>query len=108
MLGANIGTHPVPLQTALTDSTGRMSKIWANWAMEVNRAFADSETPTGEFDEHNRIFTLEHTPEPAASLQLFLSGSLQRQGVDYTLAGRTITYDTAPAEQAWHLAWYRY
>ena len=54
--------------------------------------FADNESPTGG----PTVWNLAHTPNPAASLQLFswLSGFgavLLIQGVDYTLAGAVIT-----------------
>lgn len=45
-------------------------------------------------------FTLSSTPSPAASLMLFTGGLLQRAGgVDYTLAGATVTFVTASLPQ---------
>lgn len=56
-------------------------------------AFADMETPGGAINGSNLVYTLLHSPAPAISLLLFKNGVLQRPGgVDYTLAGSTITY----------------
>ena len=70
--------------------------------------FADEETPAGAIDGVNKVFTLGHTPNPAASLQLF-NGLMQKPGGnDYTLAGNTITFTAAPSVGSTLLAWYRY
>lgn len=70
---------------------------------------ADCITPVGTVDGANAVFTLTQAPSPAASLQLFRNGVLQRpDGVDYTLASSTITYITAPSVGDTHVAWYRY
>lgn len=74
-------------------------------------AFADNDAVQGAIDGSNATFTLSHAPSPSSSLQLFLNGTLQRQGVDYTLSGATITYTTAPSvylASAPHIAFYRY
>jgi len=58
---------------------------------------ADNEIPTGNIDDSNKEFTLTHTPNPAASLKLFLNGAFQTSGgEDYTLATATITFVNAP------------
>lgn len=54
--------------------------------------FVDSETPLGTVDGANATFTLGAAPNPAASLKLFRNGLLQKQGIDYALAGNTITF----------------
>ena len=63
----------------------------------------------------NRSFTLPQTPAPPSSLLLILNGVVQIQGVQYTLAGASITFAvgtllpnasaTPPSEL---LAWFRY
>jgi hypothetical protein len=58
--------------------------------------FADNETPSGTINGSNASFTLAHAPSPTDSLQLYLNGQIQTQGVDYTLVGTTITFVTAP------------
>lgn len=72
---------------------------------------ADAETPAGTINSANVTFTLANTPSPAASLQLFVNGVLQRAGgVDYTLATLTITFAVAATPQTGDnlLAFYRY
>jgi hypothetical protein len=63
-------------------------------------AVAEMETPAGTLDGANRVFTLSAAPAPAASLQLFRNGLLQRLGTDYTLAVNTITFLPASAPRA--------
>jgi hypothetical protein len=55
------------------------------------------ETPTGAINGINTTFTLANTPI-AGSEQVYLNGILQEPGAgnDYTIAGATITYLTAP------------
>lgn len=57
---------------------------------------ADNETPDGLINSSNKVFTLLHTPNPAAGLKLYLNGGFLTQGVEYTLSGNTITFATAP------------
>jgi hypothetical protein len=53
---------------------------------------SDLEAPAGVLDGINRVFTLSVAPAPAASLQLYRNGLLQRSGVDFMLAVNTITF----------------
>lgn len=71
-------------------------------------SFAYNETPTGTVNSINTIFTLAHSPSPAGSLQLYLNGQLQYQGVDYTLSAATITFAVAPFTGVILLAFYQY
>jgi hypothetical protein len=69
--------------------------------------FADDETPAGS--RPGTAFTLAHTPNPAASLELFWNGVLQKPGgFDYTLAGNAITMVNTVGTGDPFLAWYRY
>jgi hypothetical protein len=52
----------------------------------------DAETPSGVVDGSNLTFTLYNAPTPEGSLQLFRNGLLQKQGIDYTLSERTVTF----------------
>lgn len=71
--------------------------------------FSDNETPTGAINSSNAIFTLAHTPTPAASLQFFVNGQLQVMvGVDGTLSTATVTLNTPPPTGSTLRAWYRY
>lgn len=63
-----------------------------------------SETPQGALNGSNTVFALSR---PAAGvLMLFLNGVEQQVGVDYTLAGQSITYAVAPLAGDWHTAVY--
>jgi hypothetical protein len=69
--------------------------------------FADAEVPVGAIDGANHVYTLVNAPS-GASLQLFLNGIMCKAGVDYVLAGNTITYTNAPQAGDSHEAFYRY
>jgi len=72
--------------------------------------FADAEVPSGAINSVNTVFTLAHIPNPSASLALHLNGVLQTQGggQDYTLAGNTITFNSAPSTGDGLEAFYRF
>ncbi|HEX7360971.1 MAG TPA: hypothetical protein VF283_10815 [Bryobacteraceae bacterium] len=61
--------------------------------------FVDAETPAGTPNGTTTVFTLTKAPAPAASLELYRNGVLQRQGVDYTLSGNTVTFVNASIPQ---------
>ena len=71
--------------------------------------FVDNETPGGAINGSNRVFTLSVAPVPESGLMVYRNGLLQRSGVDYTLAGVTITFVTAATPQSGDilLAFYR-
>lgn len=54
--------------------------------------FIDNETPAGAVNGSNATFTLAFAPDPVESLDLTKNGIGQLQGVDYNLAGQTITF----------------
>lgn len=60
---------------------------------EVNRIY--NETPEGDTDGVNQNFVLSQTP---VSIYVYLNGVRQFAGVDYTIAGNTITFANAPFE----------
>ena len=71
--------------------------------------FADAETPAGQINGSNRIFTLAHQPI-GGSLQLY-RGIIQRSGVDYDLTpGGVINFRvvSTPKSTDSLVAWYRY
>lgn len=70
--------------------------------------FSDDEVPAGAVDGANKVFTLAHSPNPAASLRVYRAGVLQRRGVAYTLAGGVITFAVAPPGGQTLAAFYRY
>jgi len=73
-------------------------------------SFADAETPAGAVNGVNAVFTLASTPSPAASLELFRNGVLQRQGADYQISGNVVTFFLAsvPESGALLVASYRF
>ena len=81
---------------------GGFSKI----AMESK--FIDDETPTGIINDVNKIFTLANTPNPPASVKVFVNGARMRVIEDYTLSGKTITFITAPPTTSIILVDYRH
>lgn len=54
------------------------------------------EIPAGTMDGANKNFTLTFTPNPAASLTLWLNGVEQVPTTDYTISAATITYTMPP------------
>lgn len=67
-----------------------------------------AEVPSGTINGSNTVFTLAGTPSPSSSLQLYLNGQLQEEGVgnDYTLSGQTITFAAGPLTGSVLLAFY--
>ncbi len=55
-------------------------------------AFVDAEIPAGLRNGSNVIFTLNSSPNPQNSLELYLNGLRLSVGADYTLDGNTITF----------------
>lgn len=71
--------------------------------------FIDNETPGGTINGTNKVFTLDETPDPARSLQLFLDGVFMTSGgEDYDLSGITVTFIEAPLSDSILRAFYRY
>jgi hypothetical protein len=111
-LHAVIGTTFTPSRTAIIDATGGIDGATGNLSdcMHVDgtsapcgssgsSTFVDAEVPAGAINGSNASFTLANTPNPAASLTLFLNGLLQDQGVDYTLSANMITFATDATPQ---------
>lgn len=57
------------------------------------------EVPSGTVNGSNDTFTLSAPPDPSADLLLWKNGLLMKQGLDYTLASDTITFDAAQVPQ---------
>jgi hypothetical protein len=86
-----------------TDASGNLSSV------AIPAAQTDiQETPVGAVDNSNVTFTLSQTPVSNASVLFYLSGLMQEQGVDYNIAGSTITMTTAPNFGQRPYAAYRY
>lgn len=61
--------------------------------------FIDTETPAGAVNGSNAAFTLNQSPNPAASLTVYRNGIRQQQGLDYTATGNTITFTSGSIPQ---------
>ena len=72
--------------------------------------FADGEAPVGAVDGTNATFTLAHAPSPVASMVLTRGPLWQFAGIDYTIAGQTLTFINGATPQAGDSlrCWYRY
>lgn len=72
--------------------------------------YSDGEVPSGAINGLNTTFALANTPSPATSLMVYVNGLLMDQGLDYTVAGATITFAPASTPQTSDvlLASYRY
>lgn len=101
-----------PIRTPFGDAktNSGVSTPWIKWFQSLTMSLSAGEVPVGAINGINRVFTLRNGPNPAGALLLFMTGHLQRQGVgvEYTLAGATITMALAPGIGAWLLAWYLY
>lgn len=73
----------------------------------VVHKFMDDETPVGTVNGTNTVFTLAKPPL-TGSLKVYVNGARMRVTEDYTLAGRTITFNTAPPTNSVLLCDYRY
>lgn len=68
----------------------------------------DDETPTGTVNGVNKVFTIKNIPNPVSSLKVYVNGQRMRaSGVDFTFAGVTITFVTAPPTDSVILVDYR-
>lgn len=58
----------------------------------VSASFVDGETPSGVINGVNTAFTLNTAPSPSNSLTLYRNGLAMKAGLDYSVAGTTITF----------------
>ncbi|MGI9071144.1 MAG: hypothetical protein ACR2JB_07455 [Bryobacteraceae bacterium] len=91
-IGTAVTTQGNTLTTLDNTVTSLGAQIDSITAGSTTAVFADGETPSGAMDGNNGTFALAAAPAPAASLQLYRNGLQQMSGVDFTLAGSTITF----------------
>jgi hypothetical protein len=72
--------------------------------------FSDAESMSGTINGVNAVFTLQHSPSPIDSLNVFRNGVLVKHGYDYSIAGNTVTFLPGAVPQTGDqlLASYRY
>lgn len=73
------------------------SKLLASYRTYSEINFVDNETPSGDINGINVIFTLSETPVPGSE-HLYLNGLLQDSGMDldYTIVGKIIEFNIPP------------
>jgi hypothetical protein len=91
---------------ALVNSSGALESITGNLSDcvrvdgtagpcgAVPPAFVDGEPLAGVVDGSNASFTIAALADPASSLAIYRNGLLQKLSLDYSVAGRTITFGT--------------
>lgn len=68
------------------------------YTLEIQvKAFSDKESPQGEIDGINNIFTLQNTPVEGSE-HIYLNGVLQESGIenDYVISDSNITFNFSP------------
>jgi len=104
------GTSYTPSRTAVIGPTGNLEAAGGELTNCVRvdgtstpcgggTGFVDGETPSGTIDGSNSSFTLSGTPTPSASLLLYRNGLLQKQSLDYTLSGGTVSFTASAVPQ---------
>ena len=83
------GTSITALNNEVAGLTATVNSLSAGSSSAV---FVDAQTPSGTVNGTNTTFTLANTPAPTSSLEVYRNGLLQTNGVDYTVAGTTITF----------------
>lgn len=64
--------------------------------MIVSDLIINNETPAGTINGANKDFTIDHPPDPAGAVELFLDDKFQILDTDYTVEDLTITFVVAP------------
>lgn len=113
--GTNTNQTVIGLQTrsvSTTAPTNGQVLTWSStnndWEPQTPTASVNfvREVPAGTMNSINTAFTLTFTPNPNASLTLWLNGVEQVPGTDYTISGATITYTVPPKNSDLMLAQY--
>ncbi len=70
---------------------GDIIQAWYRTSGPAN-SVVDGEVPVGSVDGVNTTFTLASAPLPAASLQVYRNGVLQKLNVDYAVSANTLSF----------------
>ena len=96
----------------MTYSPSEGSSITATYSYTASTplgaSIAWTETPLGEADGINQVFTLAHVPVPSTALMFHYNGVLQRPGLDYVLSGNVVTMTFVPSPDSRMIATYPY
>jgi len=93
--GSNVATA-VAMSGAVTISNTGVTTISSSYP--TYSSFVTREVPTGSINSSNRVFTLANVPVTGTEC-IFLNGLLQTTGVDYTISGATITFESGDAPE---------
>lgn len=74
-------------------ATSKIDNAYLNYPIQG----FEQEAPSGLVNGANVTYGLSSTPTEGKAVSLYINGLIQRQGVDYTIAGAVITMTTAPA-----------
>jgi hypothetical protein len=107
---ADLSNKPSLFSGSYTDLTNKPTLFSGSYSDLTNKPSIPTpkrEIPSGSVNGSNAVFTLSETPSVANTEQVFLNGLLQMAGAeaDYTIAGGTITFNTAP-DAGWKLVVY--
>jgi len=110
-----VGSGFAPSRAAVIDSNGGLSGASGNLSDCVHvdgssgpcatssgggsTSFTDAETPSGNIDGINTTFQLANTPSPSASVKIVRDGLVLDAGVDFTVSGATITFQSTSVPQ---------
>lgn len=95
-----LSSGSITMQTAAIPQAG--DTLVASYRMSVSLSgvgFIDAETPAGNIDSVNTVFTLSQTPNPGTSLAVFRNGVRLQPGVDYSTGGNSITFNSGTVPQ---------
>jgi hypothetical protein len=88
------------LISGLTNTVNNLSNTVGSLTSSAAYAnFIDDETPTGTVNGTNAVFTLANIPVPSSDVSLYRNGVLLAIGVDYTMAGNTMTFSANAVPQ---------
>jgi hypothetical protein len=94
-----ISGSTITFLSGATPQTGDLLLAFYRPSSGTSVVFVDNEIPSGTIDGSNATFTLTATPSPGLSLELFRNGALQKAGVDYTLTGASIQFQSGSIPQ---------
>jgi len=95
-------------ELSVKKSTGQIVSLEQQQVQTSFANFIDAETPGGSVNGSNVNFTLAEAPNPPESLELTVNGVVQQPGVDFSLNGSAVTFQSgAPQSGDVLLAWYR-
>ncbi len=108
-LTSNVGSLSSNVTTLDNTMAGFQTTLNTLTDGSTTAVLVDAEAPAGTVDGNNAVFTLAQPPAPSNSLELYVNGLLRTNGIDYSLAGSTITFNATSTPRAGDIlqAYYR-